>query len=55
MTEESKPKLYAYVDESGQETRGTMFLVSVIVAGETREALRTKPRHDLRYLSASLS
>jgi hypothetical protein len=42
MTEASKPKLYAYVDESGQETRGTMFLVSVIVAGETREALRTK-------------
>lgn len=35
-----KPKLYAYVDESGQDTQGTMFLVSVVVAGETRDAAR---------------
>ena len=35
-------KLYAYVDESGQETRGRIFLVSVVVTGETREALRSK-------------
>jgi hypothetical protein len=33
-------KLYAYVDETGQDTQGTMFLVSVVVAGETRDAAR---------------
>ena len=33
-------KLYAYVDESGQDTRGEIFLVSVVVAGETRDAAR---------------
>jgi hypothetical protein len=33
-------KLYAYVDETGQDTRGTMFLVSVVVAGETRDTAR---------------
>jgi hypothetical protein len=30
------------VDESGQETQGRIFLVSVVVTGETREALRSK-------------
>jgi transposase-like protein len=33
-------KLYAYVDESGQDTRGTIFLVSVVVTGEQRDAAR---------------
>lgn len=33
-------KLYAYVDESGQDTRGEIFLVSVIVVGEQRDELR---------------
>jgi hypothetical protein len=33
-------KLYAYVDESGQDTRGEMFLVSVVIASETRDAAR---------------
>ena len=32
-------KLYAYVDETGQETAGAFFLVAVVVAGENREAL----------------
>jgi len=46
MTDTQRHKLYAYVDESGQETQGSMFLVSVVVAGETREALR----HTLRAI-----
>ena len=33
-------KLYAYVDESGQDTSGTMFLVSVVITGEERDAAR---------------
>jgi hypothetical protein len=33
-------KLYAYVDESGQDTRGAMFLVSVVVTGAARDAAR---------------
>jgi hypothetical protein len=42
MAETQKQKLYAYVDESGQETQGSMFLVSVVLAGATRDALRNK-------------
>jgi hypothetical protein len=33
-------KLYAYVDESGQDTRGEIFLVSVVVTGAARDAAR---------------
>lgn len=33
-------KLYAYVDESGQDTRGEIFLVSVVVVGKQRDLLR---------------
>jgi Protein of unknown function (DUF3800) len=33
-------KLYAYVDESGQDTNGEMFLVSVVVISSKRDALR---------------
>jgi hypothetical protein len=32
-------KLYAYVDETGQETAGAFFLVAVVVAGNDRDAL----------------
>ncbi len=35
-----KQKLYAYVDESGQDTKGEIFLVSVIVVEEQRDELR---------------
>ncbi len=38
MTE--KQKLYAYVDESGQDTLGEIFLVAVIVVGKQRDKLR---------------
>ena len=40
MVEPQKQKLYAYVDESGQDTRGSIFLVSVVVTGATRDAVR---------------
>lgn len=33
-------KLYAYVDESGQDTAGRMFIVAVVVTDERREELR---------------
>lgn len=32
-------KLYCYVDESGQDTAGKIFIVSVVVAGEERDKL----------------
>ena len=33
-------KCYAYVDETGQDTQGRLFIVSVIVVREERDALR---------------
>lgn len=35
-----KQKLYAYVDESGQDTKGAFFLVAVVVTGVERDTLR---------------
>lgn len=35
-------KLYCYVDESGQDTKGKLFLVSVIIQEKEREELRAK-------------
>jgi len=32
-------KIYAFVDESGQETNGALFLVSVVVTGQEYERL----------------
>lgn len=37
-------KLYCYVDETGQDTGGKLFLVSVIIPGSQREDLRNKLR-----------
>ena len=37
-------KLYAYVDETGQDTAGSLFLVAVIVTGAERDELRRKLR-----------
>lgn len=34
-------KLYCYVDETGQDTQGRLFLVAVVVTGQERELLRT--------------
>ena len=35
-------KLYCYVDESGQDTLGQLFVVSVVIAKEDRAALRQR-------------
>ncbi len=35
----SPTKLYAYVDESGQETEGRLFVVGVVVTGTERDTL----------------
>ena len=34
-----KQKLYCYVDETGQDTHGRLFLVAVVVAGHDRDSL----------------
>jgi hypothetical protein len=34
-----KGKFYCYVDESGQDTQGRLFIVSVVIADEDREEL----------------
>jgi hypothetical protein len=33
-------KLYCYVDETGQDTRGAFFLVALVILGKTRDPLR---------------
>lgn len=33
-------QLYCYVDESGQDTRGRLFVVSVVITGSERDRLR---------------
>lgn len=33
-------KLYCYVDESGQDTQGQLFIVAVVVLGQDRDLLR---------------
>lgn len=35
-----KQKLYCYVDETGQDTRGKLFLVVVVIVGKQRDDLR---------------
>jgi hypothetical protein len=32
-------KLYCYVDESGQDTKGRFFLVAIVITGEEREVM----------------
>ena len=39
MTNFPKQKIYCYVDETGQDTQGQFFIVSVIVTGEMRDRL----------------
>ena len=36
---ERRTKLYAYADESGQDTHGVLFLVAVVVVSDERDAL----------------
>jgi len=40
MKTHPKQKLYCYVDETGQDTGGDIFLVAVVVTADKREALR---------------
>lgn len=35
-------KLFCYVDETGQDTKGRLFIVSTVIIGAERENLRTK-------------
>ncbi|OIO45809.1 hypothetical protein COX24_00570 [bacterium (Candidatus Gribaldobacteria) CG23_combo_of_CG06-09_8_20_14_all_37_87_8] len=37
-----KQKLYCYVDESGQDTKGKLFLVSIIIPDRERDAMRNE-------------
>lgn len=39
MTPNSPHKLYCYVDETGQDTQGELFLVAVVLTGSKREQL----------------
>jgi hypothetical protein len=39
MTKKTKKKLYAYVDESGQDTRGLVFVVSALILEKEREEI----------------
>ena len=41
----SRQKLYAYVHESGQDTRGSLFVVSVLVLASDRETVRQGLEH----------
>lgn len=36
-----KQKLYCYVDESGQDTKGDIFIVSIVITGKERDELLT--------------
>lgn len=43
MTQQkSSHKLYCYVDETGQDTKGQFFLVSVVITGSERDAVITE-------------
>ena len=35
----SKQKLYCYVDETGQDTKGDLFLVALVVTGNEKDEL----------------
>lgn len=37
-----KKKIYCYVDESGQDTKGLLFIVSVVVAGNDKNLLQNE-------------
>lgn len=39
MSEAHKQKLYCYVDETGQDTEGQLFLVSVVVTEQEQETI----------------
>jgi Protein of unknown function (DUF3800) len=44
-TQSKKQKLYCYIDETGQDTKGTLFLVAVVITAEDTEQLRRRLEH----------
>lgn len=38
-------KLYCYIDETGQDNFGRLFIVAVVITGKKREDLRYLLRH----------
>ncbi|ETW96083.1 MAG: hypothetical protein ETSY2_47050 [Candidatus Entotheonella gemina] len=42
MSESGHRKFYAYIDETGQDTNGDLFIVTVVMAGEHRETMRQR-------------
>ena len=46
----NKQKLYAYIDESGQDTEGVMFVVSILVLQEERDKI-LKDLEDIEFRS----
>lgn len=38
---QNKQKLYCYVDETGQDTKGRFFLVAIVITGKERDELMT--------------
>ncbi len=42
MSEPSNRKCYAYIDETGQDTNGDLFIVTVVMAGDHREVIRKR-------------
>jgi len=49
MTPSSKPNLYCYVDETGQDTLGRLFIVSVVIAASERDALAAELENIERF------
>ncbi len=41
----NKKKLFVYVDESGQDTKGEFFIVSVVIIEEYRDSIVEKLEH----------
>lgn len=42
MSESRNRKFYAYIDETGQDTNGDLFIVTVVMARDTREVMRRR-------------
>lgn len=45
MPNTKEKKLYAYIDESGQDTKGSLFIVSILVTEQDRASLATQLEH----------
>jgi hypothetical protein len=45
MPNKKEKKLYAYIDESGQDTKGSLFIVSILVTEQNRDLLPKNLEH----------